>query len=57
VVYGGIGISLWCHCREEYIKASFKGCWKHSHHRWVMIDMHSPALWENKLLYLLVLKD
>jgi hypothetical protein len=29
-IYGGIGLSLRHHQREEYIKASFKGCWKHS---------------------------
>jgi hypothetical protein len=56
-IYGGIRLSLRRHRREEYIKASFKGCWKHSQHRWVLADMHSPELWENGLLYPPVLKD
>jgi hypothetical protein len=57
MIYGGIGLSLRRHRREEYIKASFKGCWKHSQCRWVLVDMHSPAPWENRLLYPPVLKD
>jgi hypothetical protein len=57
VVYNGIGLSLWRLRREEYIKASFKGCWKHSQCIWVLVDMHSPAPWENKLMYPPVLKD
>jgi hypothetical protein len=57
VIYGGIGLPLRCHRWEEYIKASLKGCWKHSQHRWVLAEMHSPAPWENKLLYPPVLKD
>jgi hypothetical protein len=56
-IYGGIRLSLRCHRQEEYIKASFKGYWKHSKRRWVLVDMHSPAPWENMLLYPLVLKD
>jgi hypothetical protein len=28
VVFYGIGLSILCHRREEYIKASFKGSWK-----------------------------
>jgi hypothetical protein len=30
MIYGGIRLSLRRYRREEYIKASFKGCWKHS---------------------------
>jgi hypothetical protein len=27
-IFGGIGLSLRCKCRDEYIKTTFKGCWK-----------------------------
>jgi hypothetical protein len=27
-IFGGIGFSLRCNCMDEYIKATFKGCWK-----------------------------
>jgi hypothetical protein len=27
-IFGGIGLSLWRKCRDEYIKATFKSCWK-----------------------------
>jgi hypothetical protein len=30
VIYGGIGLSLYRHRRDEYILASFKCCWKGS---------------------------
>jgi hypothetical protein len=43
VVYGGIGLSLRCHRRDEYILASFKSCWKGSQERWILVDMHKPA--------------
>jgi hypothetical protein len=28
IIFGGIGFSLRCNCRDEYIKTTFKGCWK-----------------------------
>jgi hypothetical protein len=43
--------------REEYIKASFKGYWKHFQCIWVLVDMHSLAPWANRLLYPPVIKD
>jgi hypothetical protein len=56
-IYNEIGLSLRHHRWEEYIKASFKGCWKHSQCRWVFVDMHSLAPWENKLQYPPVLNN
>jgi hypothetical protein len=57
VVYGGIGLSLHCHHRDEYISTSFKSCWKGSQERWVRVDMHKPALWGNMLLFPPIIKD
>jgi hypothetical protein len=51
VVYGGIGLSLRRHRRDEYISASFKSYWKGSQERWVLVDMHKPAPWGNMLLF------
>jgi hypothetical protein len=45
VVYGRIGLSLRRYRRDKYILASFKSCWKGSQQRWVLVDMHTLALW------------
>jgi hypothetical protein len=57
VIYGGIGLSLHRHRRDEYILTSFKSCWKGSQERWILMDMHKPASWGNKLLFLPIIKD
>jgi hypothetical protein len=50
-IFGGIGLSLRCKCRDEYIKATFKSCWKGAQQRWILMDMHDQPLWVNKLLF------
>jgi hypothetical protein len=57
VIYGGIGLSLRHHRRDEYILASFKSCWKGSQERWILVDMHKPAPWGNMLLFPPIIKD
>jgi hypothetical protein len=57
VVYDGIGLSLCCHRRDEYILASFKSCWKGSQERWILVDVHKPVLWENRLMFPPIIKD
>jgi hypothetical protein len=56
MIYSRIELSLRRHHWEEYIKASFKICWKGSQRRWVLVDMHVPAPWDNKLLFPLIIK-
>jgi hypothetical protein len=36
---------------DEYIKATFKGCWKGAQQKWILVDMHVRPLWVNKLLF------
>jgi hypothetical protein len=55
-ISGGIGLSLCHHHRDVYILALFNGCWKHSQKKWFLVDMHVQPLWENKLLFPLVIK-
>jgi hypothetical protein len=57
VVYGGIGLSLHRHHRDEYISASFKSCWKGSQERWILVHMDKPAPWGIMLLFPLIIKD
>jgi hypothetical protein len=33
------------------MKATFKGCWKGTHQKWILIDMHDQPPWVNKLLF------
>jgi hypothetical protein len=56
-IFGGIGFSLRRNCRDEYIKASFKGCWKGAQQKWILVDMHDQSLWVNKLLFPLAIKN
>jgi hypothetical protein len=51
VIFGGIGLSLRRHHCDEYINASFKGCWKGAQQKWILVEMQSSPSWENKLLY------
>jgi hypothetical protein len=51
IIFGGIGFSLRCNRRDEYIKASFKGCWKGAQQKWILVDMHDQSPWVNKLLF------
>jgi hypothetical protein len=57
VVYGGIGLSLCRHRRDEYISTSFKSCWKGSQERWILVDMHKLVSWGNMLLFPPIIKD
>jgi hypothetical protein len=50
-IFGGIGLSLRRKCRDEYIKATFKGCWKGAQQKWILVDMHVEPPWVNKLLF------
>jgi hypothetical protein len=51
IIFGGIGLSLRCKCRDEYIKSTFKSCWKGAQQRWILVDMHDQPLWVNILLF------
>jgi hypothetical protein len=50
-IFGGIGFSLRCNHRDEYIKATFKRCWKGAQQKWILVDMHDKPPWANKLLF------
>jgi hypothetical protein len=39
-IFGGIGLSLRRKCRDEYIKSTFKGCWKGAQQKSILVDMH-----------------
>jgi hypothetical protein len=56
-IYGGIGLSLRRKCRDEYIKATFKGCWKGARQKWILVDMHVEPPWVNKLVFPPAIKD
>jgi hypothetical protein len=56
-IFGGIGLSLRRKCRDEYIKATFKGCWKEAQQKWILVDMHVEPPWVNKLLFPPAIKD
>jgi hypothetical protein len=51
MIFGGIGLSLRRNCRDEYIKATFKGCWKGVQQKWIQMDMHVQPPWVNKLRF------
>jgi hypothetical protein len=55
--FGGIGLSLRCKCRDEYIKATFKSCWKGAQQKWILVDMHIEPPWVNKLMFPPAIKD
>jgi hypothetical protein len=50
-IFGRIGFSLRCNRRDEYIKTTFKGCWKGAQEKWILVDMHDQPPWVNKLLF------
>jgi hypothetical protein len=50
-IFGGIGFSLHRNRRDEYIRATFKGCWKGAQQKWILVDMHDQPPWVNKLLF------
>jgi hypothetical protein len=50
-IFSGIGFSLRCNRMDEYIKATFKGCWKGAQQKWILVDMHDQPSWVNKLLF------
>jgi hypothetical protein len=50
-IFGEIGFSLRRNCGDEYIKATFKGCWKGAKQKWILVDMHDQPPWVNKLLF------
>jgi hypothetical protein len=56
-IFGGIGLSLRRKCRDEYIKATFKNCWKVAQQKWIQVDMHVEPPWVNKLLFPPAIKD
>jgi hypothetical protein len=56
-IFGGISLSLWRKCRDEYIKATFKSYWKGAQQKWIQVDMHVEPPWVNKLLFLPAIKD
>jgi hypothetical protein len=55
-IYGGIGLSLHHHHRDEYILTLFKGCWKNSQKKWFLVYIHVQPSWENKLMFPPVIK-
>jgi len=42
---------------DEYIKATFKGCWKGVQQKWILVDMRDQPPWVNKLLFSLAIKN
>jgi hypothetical protein len=56
-IFCGIGLSLRHKCRDEYIKVTFKGCWKGAQQKWILVDMHVEPPWVNKLLFPPAIKD
>jgi hypothetical protein len=56
-IFGGIRLSLRRKCRDEYIKATFKSCWKGAQQKWVLVDMHVNPPWVNKLMFPPAIKD
>jgi hypothetical protein len=56
-IFGGIGFSLRRKCRDKYIKATFKSCWKGAQQKWVLVDMHVEPPWVNKLMFPPAIKD
>jgi hypothetical protein len=50
-IFGGIDFSLRRNRRDEYIKATFKGCWKGAQQKWIPADMHDQHSWVNTLLF------
>jgi hypothetical protein len=48
-IFGGIGFSLRRNRRDEYIKATFKGCWKGAQQKWILVDMHDQLPWSISL--------
>jgi hypothetical protein len=36
---------------DEYIKTTFKSCWKGAQQKWILVDMHDQLSWVNKLLF------
>jgi hypothetical protein len=50
-IFGGISFSLHRKRRDEYIKATFKDCWKGAQLKWILVDMHDQPPWVNKLLF------
>jgi hypothetical protein len=50
-IFGRIGFSLRRNRRDEYIKATFKGCWKGAQQKWILVDIHDQPPWVNKLLF------
>jgi hypothetical protein len=57
IIFGEIGLSLRRKCKDEYIKATFKSCWKGAQQRWILVDMHVEPPWVNKLLFPPAIKD
>jgi hypothetical protein len=56
-IFGGIDLPPWHKCRDEYIKASFKSCWKGAQQKWIQVDMHIEPPCVNKLLFPPAIKD
>jgi hypothetical protein len=50
-IFGGISFSLRCNHRDEYIKTTFKGCWKGAQQKWIIVDMHDQPPCVNKLMF------
>jgi hypothetical protein len=57
VIYDGIGLSLRRYRRDKYIPTSFKSCWKGSQQSWILVDMHKPTPWGNRLMFPPIIKD
>jgi TM2 domain-containing membrane protein YozV len=56
-IFGRIGIFLRRKRRDEYIQATFKGCWKGAQQKWILVDMHVQPPWVNKLSFPLAVKN
>jgi hypothetical protein len=56
-VFSGLGLTLRCNHRDEYPKATFRGCWKGSSRRWFHVDMADAPQWPNEHLLSPLIKD
>jgi hypothetical protein len=56
-VFSGIRLSLHRHCRQEYMDATFKSCWKGASQKWFLVITHTEPHWMNKHLLPLHVDD
>jgi hypothetical protein len=56
-VFSGIGLMLHCNRWEDYLKVTFKGCWKDSSQRWFHVNLGNTLQQTNKHLLPALIKD